>query len=369
MGNKRKDFDPPGVVRVDPGLDRFREAVRAIRIHKIGGPEALRLDAVDNPHPGDGEVVLRVTAAAVNRFDVDIREGRARIEPSLPYVPGIEAVGTIEEIGKGVDGGWKVGDRVMPFLMTCCGVCRYCQSGREQLCGTAGFISFTTSGAYAELMVCSAAQLIHVPAELTDEAAASLQLSFATAWHMLFTRGCLRAGETVLVSSVGSGLGTAAVQLAQLAGALVIGTASDDAKLERARALGLDAGVNYCKSDIPTEVRRLTENRGVDVVFEHVGGDAFQYGLDSLAKDGRLVVCGAHSQEIVPLDIVPLFRSEKTIIGSTVFTRAEVETVLEIARRGRIRPVVDRTFPLDEARAATEYLESRANFGKILLMP
>ncbi len=262
-------------------------------------------------------------------------------------------VGRIAELGEGVE-GWQVGDRVMPYLMDTCGDCRFCTTGRESLCLDAGFISFAHSGGYAEQLACSASQLVRVPDEVSDVEAAAVQIAFATAWHMLFTRGGLRPGETVLVNSVGSGIGSAAVQLAHMAGAYVIGNSSRDDKLARASELGLDAGVNYTKQDIVAEVMRLTDDRGVDLVYEHCGGELFQMGLDSLSKDGRLVICGGHAGEVVPFDIIPFFRAQKSVIGSFVYTKAEVETCLELARRGRIVPLVHQTFPLEGAKDAMD---------------
>ena len=186
---------------------------------------------------------------------------------------------------------------------------------------------------------------------------------------MLFTRGRLRAGETVLINSVGSGIGSAAVQLAHLAGATVIGNASSAAKLERAAELGLDHGINHATEDVVAEVMRLTGGRGVDLVFEHVGGELFQKGLDSLVKDGRLVICGGHSGEVVPFDIIPFFRAQKSVIGSFVYTRDEVETCLELARRGKIVPLVHAPYPLAEAPEAMTAMERREQFGKIVLKP
>ncbi len=184
---------------------------------------------------------------------------------------------------------------------------------------------------------------------------------------MLFTRGRLALGETVMINSVGSGIGSAAVQLAHLAGATVIGNASSDEKLVRAGELGMDHGINHHTQDVVAEVLRLTGGLGVDLVFEHVGGDLFQKSLDSLAKDGRLVTCGAHSGEVVPFDIIPFFRTQKQIIGSFVYTRTEVESCLELARQGKILPLVHKTFPLAEARKAMAMMERREHFGKIVL--
>jgi NADPH:quinone reductase-like Zn-dependent oxidoreductase len=340
--------------------------VKAVVFREFGGSDVLRLEDVEEPRPGPGEVALDIAACALNHLDVDVREGISRFPIEPPHVLGLEVVGRISELGEGVE-GWQLGERAMPYLMDTCGSCRFCTTGRESLCLTPGFVSFVHSGGYAERLVCSASQLIRVPDELGDVEAAAVQIAFATAWHMLFTRGNLRPGETVLVNSVGSGIGSAAVQLAHMAGAYVIGNSSRDEKLARASELGMDAGINYTKQDVVEEVMRLTDNRGADLVYEHVGGELFQKGLDSLSKDGRMVICGAHAGEVVPFDIIPFFRAQKSVIGSFVYTRAEVETCLELARRGRITPIVHTTLPLERAKDAMDLMESREFFGKIIV--
>jgi NADPH:quinone reductase-like Zn-dependent oxidoreductase len=342
--------------------------MKAVVFHEFGGLDVLRVEDLADPEPGTGEVTIDITASALNHLDVDVREGISRFPVEPPFVLGVEVVGRISALGEGVE-GWQVGDRVMPYLMNTCGQCRFCRTGRESLCLAPGFISFSTSGGYAERLACAAGHLLRVPDELTDEAAAALQIAFGTAWHMLFTRGRLQVGETVLINSVGSGIGSAAVQLAHLAGATVIGNASSDDKLARASELGMDHGINHAQQDVAAEVMTLTEDRGVDLVFEHVGGELFQKGLDSLGKDGRLVICGGHSGEVVPFDIIPFFRMQKQVIGSFVYERTEVEICLELARQHKITPLVYKTFPLTEAREAMAMMERREHFGKIVLKP
>jgi NADPH:quinone reductase-like Zn-dependent oxidoreductase len=342
--------------------------VKAVVFDEFGGSDVLQLKELPDPEPGPGEVGIDILASALNHLDVDVREGVSRFPVEPPFVLGVEVVGRITALGEGV-AGWEVGERVMPYLMATCGECIYCRTGRESLCLTPGFISFSTSGGYAEKLTCSVRHLVRIPDSLSDEAAAATQIAFGTAWHMLFTRGRLEPGERVMINSVGSGIGSAAVQLAHLAGAFVIGNASTDEKLARASELGLDVGINHQTQDVVEEVMRVTDGRGVDLVFEHVGGELFQKGLDSLAKDGRLVICGGHSGEVVPFDIIPFFRSQKQIIGSFVYDRWEIERVLDFAARGLIQPLVYRTFPLDEAREAMETMERREHFGKIVLKP
>ena len=334
--------------------------------HEFGGVEVLRLENVADPAPGPGEVLIEVAASALNHLDVDVREGVSRFPVELPFIPGIEVVGRIAALGAGVD-GWRVGERVMPFLMGTCGDCRFCRTGRESLCTAAGFIGFSTSGGFAELLACPVRHLMHLPDALPDVEAAAVQLAFGTAWHMLFGRGGLRAGETVMINAVGSGIGSAAVQLAHLAGATVIGNASTDEKLAQAGELGMDHGINHEAQDVVAEVMRITDGRGVDLVFEHVGGRLFQVGLEALGKDGRLVICGGHAGEVVPFDIIPFFRAQKSVIGSFVYTREEVKACLELAAARRIVPLVYRTFPLEQAGEAMATMERREHFGKIVL--
>lgn len=342
--------------------------MKAVVFHEFGHSDVLALEDLPSPHAGPGEVVLDIGACALNHLDVDVREGVSRFPVEPPHVLGLEVVGRIAEVGEGV-ADWQVGDRVMPYLMDTCGHCGYCRTGRESLCLQAGFVSFATGGGYAERLSCPARQLLPVPEGVSDAEAAALQVAFGTAWHMLVTRGRLQPGETVLVNSVGSGIGSAAVQLAHLAGARVIGTSSRDDKLAKAAALGMDAGINYTTHDVVEEVMRLTDGVGVDLVYEHVGGELFQKGLDSLRKDGRLVTCGAHAGEVVPFDIIPFFRRQVSVIGSFVYSRQELGRCLELLGRGKIAPVVAATFPLERAREAMDLMESRDFFGKIVIVP
>jgi NADPH:quinone reductase-like Zn-dependent oxidoreductase len=342
--------------------------VKAVVFHEFGHSDVLRLEELPNPHAGPGEVVIDIAASALNHLDVDVREGVSRFPIEPPHVLGIEVVGEITEVGDGVT-GWHVGDRVMPYIMDTCSHCEYCRTGRESLCLTPGFISFSTGGGYAERLSCNARQLVRVPDGVSTVDAAALQVAFGTAWHMLFTRGRLQPGQTVLVNSVGSGIGSAAVQLASLAGARVIGTSSRDDKLARAAALGMDHGINYTTQDVVEEALRLTGGTGVDLVFEHVGGELFQKGLDSLRKDGILVTCGAHAGEVVPFDVIPFFRRQVSVIGSFVYSKRELESCLELLHRGKIAPVVAGTFPLERAKEAMDLMESREFFGKIVLTP
>lgn len=342
--------------------------MKAVRVHEYGGRDKLVVESVPDPVAGPGEVVVKVGACALNHLDVDMREGISRFPLELPLIMGLELAGTIVSRGPGVAEHWKEGDRVAPYLMGTDPGHVMSRTGRENL-SPSDFIGATIPGGYAEYVAIPERHLVRTPDSMTDVEAAAFQIAFGTSYHMLITRGELKLGEIVLINSVGSGIGAAAVQLAHLAGAFVIGNASSDEKLAKARELGMHEGINHATHDVATEVRRITDGRGVDLVYEHVGGTLFQAGLDSLTRDGRLVTCGAHSGEVVELDIIPLFRNQTRIIGSFTFTSAEYEEVLRIAGLGLLKPQVHSTYSLDDAAAAFEVMEARRHFGKIVITP
>ena len=342
--------------------------MKALRFHEFGGREKLVVESVPDPVAGPGEVVVKVGACALNHLDVDMREGTSRFPLELPLIMGLEIAGTIASLGPGVSDEWKVGDRVAPYLMGTDPQHLMSRTGRENL-SPAGFIGVSMPGGYAEYAAIPERHLVRTPDSMTDVEAAAFQIAFGTAYHMLFTRGELKMGETVLINSVGSGIGAAAVQLAHLAGAFVIGNASSDEKLAKARELGMHEGINHATQDVAAEVKRITKDRGVDLVYEHVGGKLFQAGLDSLTRDGRLVTCGAHSGEVVDLDIIVLFRNQTRIIGSFTFTSAEYEEVLRLAGMGLLKPQVHSTFSLADVAQAFEVMEARQHFGKIVITP
>jgi NADPH:quinone reductase-like Zn-dependent oxidoreductase len=323
--------------------------MNAIRMHGFGGPEVLVVEEVPDPEPGPGEVRLAVAASGLNRVDADLREGRARFSLALPHILGLETVGHIDAIGPDVDPQWAIGDRVTP-RMNAAGVT----------------LGVTAPGGYAERVVAPDAVLVRVPDGVSDVQAAALQLSFGTAHHALFGRAGLAAGETVLVNSVSGLVAAAAVKLARHAGAVVIGTSSSPDKLA---AADLDAGIDYTREDVAERVRALTDGRGIDVVFEHVGGDHFAAALAALAADGRLVTIGAHAGEVVALDVLPFFRQEQTILGSRGSTHEELAEVFRLAVDGTIRQDVAATFPLRDIAAATELLERRDVSAKVVLTP
>lgn len=343
--------------------------MKAVRFHEFGGPDVLQYETVEDPVAGPGEVVVRVRGVGLNHLDVDIREGVSRFPVPLPHTVGYEAAGEVEALGDGVT-GWEPGDRVLVYFWSPCKNCRFCNTGHPALCKNGRFTSIDSPGAFAEKMVVPVETLITLPDAIDFRIGAGTYVAFGTAWHMLFTRGRLKAGESVLINSIGSGIGSAAVQLANLAGAeMIVGTSSEDHKLDRASEYGMDLGINYRKQDIAEQVLEATDGRGVDLVFEHVGGDLFEAGVKSLTKSGRLVTCGAHGGEVVPFDLIKVGRAEKEIIGSFAYTKEEIDLCLRLVAAGRLTPIVHKAFPLEDARDAMEMMERREHYGKLVVEP
>ena len=340
--------------------------IKAVRFHEHGGPEVLRLDEIDPPQPRAGEVTVDVKACALNRLDIWNRGG-LRVAIPLPHILGSDVSGIVAEAGDGVSEEWVGQEVVLQPGLSCRDRCLRCLQGRDNECKEYNILGYQVDGGYTERLRIPAGNLLPKPKNLSFEEAASVPLVFLTAWHMLVERAQLRPGESVLVLAAGSGVGIAAVQIAKLWGARVIATASTDAKLEKARALGADEVINYKEKDFAQEVRRLTDKQGVDVVIEHVGRDTFEKSLHSLARGGRLVTCGATAGPNVEIDLRYIFARHLSIMGSYMGGKPELAELLPFFDHGRLRPVVDRIFPLKEAADAHRHMESRAQFGKIVL--
>lgn len=344
------------------------EEMRAVVFRAYGPPGVLDLTSLPIPEPGPGEVRIRVRACAVNHLDLDLRAGKARMPITLPHVLGREAAGTVDAIGPGVS-GVAPGERVLAAPIVPCGRCNACQAGDDNLCPHAQMPGIQMPGGYAEYLVFPARGLLRLPAALSFEAAAATPISFGTAWRMLVTIAAVRPGETVLVTGAGGGLGSAAVQVAALRGAQIIAAAGSDQKLDYARACGAFAGINYRETDLAVEVLRLTGGRGVDVAVEHIGGDILRATLACMATKGRLITGGGHGGEVVPLDVIPFFRKELSLLGSRSQRREELETVLRLAGEGALVPHIDRVLPLEAAAEAHALLEARSVIGKVVLIP
>lgn len=342
--------------------------MKVVRFHEYGSAEVLRHEEIPTPEPGPGETLIRVRACAVNRVDIDMRNGTSRLPLALPHTLGFEIAGEIASLGEGVT-EVAVGDRVSPLYQIHCRECEWCRSGEHMHCQSIRMLGVQSPGGYAEYAVAPAWALISLPDSLSFEDAAAIQTTFSTAWHALVTRAGLREGQWVLVSAAGSGVGTAGVQVAKMLGGRVIASAGSDVKLERARELGAEAAVNYASEDLASRVREITGGRGVDVVLECVGGDVLRAALEGLAKDGKVVTVGAHAGEVVPVDVILLFRNQWSLIGSVRATADEIRHVVDLVAEGRLRAVVHAVFPLEQAAQAHRVMEERRQFGKLILVP
>jgi NADPH:quinone reductase-like Zn-dependent oxidoreductase len=286
----------------------------------------------------------------------------------LPHILGNDIAGVVREVGPLVS--WvKSGDEVMLQPGLSCGHCAECLAGRDNLCPEYDMLGYRHDGGYAELIAAPAVNVIPKPKDLSWAEAASLPLVTVTAWHMLVTRANVQPGEDVLVHAAGSGVGSLGIQIAKLRGARVIATASSDEKLAKAKELGADDLVNYSRDDWPKEVKRLTNRRGVDVVFEHTGAATWPGSIASLKTNGRVVTCGATSGFAAQTDLRQVFYRHLTILGSFMGSKGELLAAMKFVESGRIRAVVDRTLPLADARRAHELMEDRAQFGKLVLEP
>jgi NADPH:quinone reductase-like Zn-dependent oxidoreductase len=342
--------------------------MKATIFRQHGGAEVLEYAEVDEPRIRANEVLVEVRACALNHLDVWARKGLPGIEIPLPHILGNDIAGVVREAGEVVD--WvRPGDEVLLQPGVSCGHCAECLRGLDNLCAAYDMLGYRRDGGYAELVAAPAVNVIPKPAGLSWEEAAALPLVTVTAWHMLVTRARVEPGEDVLIHAAGSGVGSIGIQIAKLRGARVIATAGSDEKLEKARALGADDVVNYTRADWPKEVRRLTNKKGVEVVFEHTGAETWPGSISSLARDGRLVTCGATSGYDARTDLRQVFYRHLSLLGSFMGSKAELLDAMKFVERGQIRAVIDRTLPLAEARRAHELMEDRAQFGKLVLVP
>jgi NADPH:quinone reductase-like Zn-dependent oxidoreductase len=342
--------------------------MKAVVLDRFGGPEVLEYREVPAPAPAAGEVLIAVMACGVNHLDLWVRQGLPGLEPEMPHILGNDVVGVVEALGAGVR-HVAVGDKVLVHPTLSCGACKACARGEDNLCRHYDVLGRRRNGGYAGKVTVPAANALPYPGNLAWEEAAAIPLVSLTAWHMLVGRARVRPGEDVLVVGAGSGVGSAAIQIARLHGAHVIATAGDRQKLAKARELGAHEVIDHSSQDIAAEVRRLTGKKGVEVAIEHVGGRVFEQAVASLARDGRLVTCGATIGSRVSLEVNALFGRHLTLMGSWMGSRGEMLEVLRFVRDGRIRPVVDSVMPLAEAARAHQRIEAREQFGKVVLKP
>src|SRR5271154_5945586 len=340
--------------------------MKAVRIHQFGGPEVLTYEDIPDPRPRKDQVLIRVRACALNHLDVWVRQGLPGV--NLPHILGSDMAGEIVEVGEYVT-DLKAGQRVLVAPMHFCNHCAKCSAGLQNQCREFTVLGNGVDGGNCELIAVPAVNVIPIPDSLDFDQAASVPLVFLTAWHMLVGRARIRLGQTVLVLGAGSGVGIAAIQIAKLFHARVITTAGDEKKLEKGRQLGADYGINHYQQKISEEVRKITNKEGVDIVVEHVGQATWDESMKSLKAGGTIVTCGATTGFDAKFDLRFLFSRQLSFLGSYMGTMGDLHDVLGHVFAGRLKPVVDRTFPLENNLAAHEYMEASQMFGKIVINP
>ena len=339
--------------------------MKAARYHSPGPPDALVFEDTPAPEPGPGEVVLKVSACAVNRIDLWARGGRYRTP--LPHILGTDIAGEVAKVGPGVS-GVEGGLRAAAYPVVSDGTCAYCRQGRPNLCLGRGFVGVATDGGYAEYVRLPAANLVPT-GPLDQKLAAAMPVDFGTAWSALASKAKVAQGDTVFVWGAAGGLGHAAVQIAKHLGARVIAGIGDPSKASFVKSLGADHVVDYGSSDVPESVKSLTGGLGASVVFDHVGGDTWSKSIDSLARGGRMVTLGLTSGPTAEVDVRRVYSDELAIMGTYGQSKADLATVLELAAQGKLAPSIQEELPLSSAKAAHEMVESRRVQGKILLLP
>jgi alcohol dehydrogenase len=318
------------------------------------------------PSPAAGEVQIRIRAVALNHLDLWGYRGMAFAKRKLPLVVGAEAAGEVAALGSGAT-AFKPGDPVVMYGALTCGTCKACREGRDNLCeNVGGIMGFHVDGFARDLVNMPARLVMPVPAGVAMRDAACAPIAFSTVQHMLFDNAKLEPGETVLVQAGGSGIGSVAIKMAKAIGCTVITTVGDDAKADKARALGADHVVNYRTDRFEGAVRKLTARKGVDVVFEHVGADTFNGSLLCLKRGGRLVTCGSTSGPSTTINLMQLFQQQYRIIGSFGASMRNIRESLAKMAQG-LTPVIDTEVPLAEFERGLARLESRQVFGKIIV--
>ncbi len=342
--------------------------MKAVRFHEHGGLGVLKYEEAHAPKIQPNEVLVKVKACALNHLDLWLRMGVRAWTLAMPHIVGSDISGEVAGIGALVT-RFKPGDRVLLSPGISCGQCEMCFKGLDSACRAFTIFGVMVDGGYAEYVKSPEANVIPIPGGLSFDEAAAVPLVFTTAWHMLFARAELRPGEEVLVIGAGSGVGSAAIQIAKLVGARVIATAGADWKLEKARALGADEVINHTSQSLAEEVKRFTAKRGVDVIVDHVGTAVWDACFESLATYGRFVTCGTTTGADLKLNAQLLYGRQRTILGSFMGGKGELMDALKLIGARKLKAVIDSSFPLEEAAAAQKKMESREFFGKILLHP
>ena len=335
-------------------------------IHEHGERDVIEVERVPVPQPAADEVRIKVHACALNWLDVGIRRGPQFGAIPLPLTTGVDISGVVDAVGEDV-ASWRAGDEVTMYSLVTCGECEFCRAGEITVCPQHKIIGEHINSGLAEYMLAPARNLIAKPKNLSHVEVAALPVVAGTAWHMLITIARLKAGETVFIPGAGGGVASMGIQIAKYAGATVIASTSTPEKIVKARELGADHVVNYHEADWVEQVVAATGGRGVDVAQDLVGAMTWADSLRTLARNGRMVVCGSHSGKQFDLRIPQIYRRQLSILGANGASYNELRTALELANQGVLRPVIDRVLPLSEIREGHRILEEHDHFGKVVM--
>ena len=343
--------------------------MNAVVFEQYGDPDVLKYVDIGVPQIARGEALVKVHAVGLNGYDLMARAGRYKPNKGrFPHILGGDFGGEVMAFGPDTSGDVPIGTRVTCWWILPCGRCEQCMAGHHNRCSKDyRYLGAHEHGAYAQYVKVPADHLIPLPDTVTFEQAAAFPNAFGTAWHMLIDRGNLRSGETVLVNSASSGVSMAAIQICKLAGAYVYTTSSTQWKLDRATELGADEVINYNEVDFTEEILRRTDKRGVDLVVEHVGGDFLDKSIRCLTRGGRVVTVGGTKSYDCRILVNYIFHKELQLIGSNSATKHDLDVMMPLLGNGKLKTVIDRVFPLQEAAEAHRYLEAAKQFGKVIL--
>jgi NADPH2:quinone reductase len=342
--------------------------MKAVAIQGHGGVDKVEILDLPKPEPKVGEALIRVRAAALNRLDLFTINGIKGLVLKMPHIPGGDAAGIIEKFGPNTEhAGLQIGDRVTFNPGVMCGQCEMCRIGEESMCNNYGIIGEHLPGAMAEFATVPARNLLKIPDSMDFETAAAAPLVFQTAWRELITRAKIRLGETVVIVGAGSGVSTAAIQIAARAGCRVIVTSSTPEKLAKAKELGATDLINYTTENWSKRVHELTGKRGADVVLDSVGAQTLNDSVRALRKGGRVVIIGGTTGQDVDLNLRYVYWKQVDILGSTMANHREFVEVMRLVFDGKLKPIVSAKFPFTKARDAFASMEKGENFGKIVL--
>jgi NADPH:quinone reductase-like Zn-dependent oxidoreductase len=341
--------------------------VRAIAFDQHGGLDVLRLMELPDPEPGPGQVRVALKAAALNRVDLWTRAGWPGLKLALPHIPGADGAGTVDRLGEGVAAP-PVGTPVVINGNLGCGECPACLAGRDNLCRTWNLLGETVRGTYAQYVVVPATNVLPLPSGYDAHAAAAASLVFLTAWHSLVSRGSLQPGEKVLIVGASGGVNTASIQIAKWLGAEVFVVGSSREKLELAESLGADHLIDRSQAENWSKaVYEAAGRQGMDVIVDNVGDGSLPLSLRAAAKGGRILTVGNTGGPAIEIDNRFIFGRHLSILGSTMGTQSDFRQVMQLVFEGKLRPVIDRTYPLGEAAQAQRRLEAGEQLGKLTL--